>query len=96
MKPDRKAARPVKPILFVLVMLLMGGIYLNLAWNRYQNIASSEAIMLARSLESMTHYDHIEELTGSPEDLNNPEYQILKEDFRQVLDTNQNFRFPTC
>lgn len=32
MKPDRKTARPVKPILFVLVMLLMGGIYLNLAW----------------------------------------------------------------
>lgn len=93
MKPGKKTARPVKPILFVLVMLLMGGIYLNLAWNRYQEIASSEAIMLVRSLESMTHYDHIEELTGSPEDLNNPEYQILKEDFRQVLDTNQNFRF---
>ena len=96
MKPDRKTARPTKPILFVLVMLLMGGIYLNLAWNRYQEIASSEAIMLVQSLESMTHYNHIEELTGSPEDLNNPEYQILKEDFRQVLDTNQNFRFPTC
>lgn len=33
MKLDKKTTRPIKPILFVLVMFLLGGTYLNFAWN---------------------------------------------------------------
>lgn len=56
-------------------------------------MATSEAILLARSLESVIPETHVKGLTGSPADLENLDYQYLKEDFQKLLKTNDTFRF---
>ncbi|MEA4871563.1 MAG: hypothetical protein VB076_01970, partial [Synergistaceae bacterium] len=64
-------------ILTVLVVLIIA-FYLRFSWDRYNEIASSEAIMLAESAESILHPQHIAELSGKEEDITKPEYIMTK------------------
>lgn len=54
-------------IIFSIIIVSASGIYLNYSWNRYEEIASSEAILLAESLESLLHPEHVAKLSGSAE-----------------------------
>jgi hypothetical protein len=51
-----------KTRLYTLVLvgsiLLLSGTLFAFAWNRYQNIASKEAVMLAQSMEALLHPEH--------------------------------------
>ena len=48
-----------KVIATALIVAILGGLYLKFAWNRYQNMAESEALQLAQSVKSLLHVDHI-------------------------------------
>jgi len=80
-------------IICIMIFVSLSGLYLHFAWNRYKNTASSEAIMLAQSLESFMHPEHIAELSGGPEDLKNPEYIMLKSNLMKLVDTTNPIRF---
>ena len=80
-------------IIFIMAIISLSGLYLNFAWNRYRDTASSEAIMLAQSLESVMQLEHIAELSGGPEDLKNPEYIILKSNLMRLVETTNPIRF---
>ncbi len=68
----------LKVIIFILIIVSLSGLYLRFAWNRYQNIASSEAIVLAESAEALLPLEHIAQLSGGTEDLVKPEYVMTK------------------
>ncbi len=75
-------------IIFILIIVSISGLYLNFAWNRYEDLASSEAVMLAKSLESLLHPEHVAELSGSAEDLEKPEYFLTKLSLTRLAETN--------
>jgi hypothetical protein len=79
--------------LLALVFLSLSAFYLRFSWNRYRNIASSEAFMLAQSMESLLHPEHISELSGSAGDLDKPAYMLTKSSLMRLVDTTNPIRF---
>lgn len=53
----------------VFLIVILGFLYLYFAWGKYHDIAKSEALQLARSVESLLHVEHISTLTleGQPQ-----------------------------
>lgn len=80
-------------IIFIIIIVSLSVLYLHFTWNRYKNTASSEAIMLAQSLESFIHPEHIADLSGGPEDLKNPEYIRLKSNLMRLVEITNPIRF---
>ena len=72
-----KHARIFK-ITSIVIMFALSAFYLFFAWNRYQNEAESEAIMLVKSLETVVYPEDIAQLSASADDLAKPEYFQLK------------------
>lgn len=75
----------------VLVALCVG--YLFFAWGRYQKMAKTDAIMLAESVESLLHPEHIAALTGNPEDVTKPDYMMTKRSLSRLIQENDQIRF---
>jgi PAS domain S-box-containing protein len=80
-------------VIFTAVTLVLCGLYLHLSWNRYEDIVSSEAVMLAESLESLLHPEHIVELSGTDQDLDKPEYITIKHTLMRLLENENPVRF---
>jgi len=78
---------------FICLLLSAGGLYLRFAWNRYQDIASSESISLAHSIASLLHIEHVSALTGTEKDLQKPEYIMTKLSLQKLVKTNDMIRF---
>lgn len=79
--------------LILTIVLTSSSFYLHFSWSKYQNIASAEAVMLAESLESLLHPDHITELSGNEEDLQKQEYTMLKLSLMRLVKTTNPIRF---
>ena len=82
-----------KIIIFAVVIISLSSFYLVYAWDRYQDVAESEAIMLAQSLEAVFHPEHIAELTGSADDLEKYDYKLTKQSLIQLLETSNPIQF---
>ncbi|MEA4872675.1 MAG: hypothetical protein VB076_07685, partial [Synergistaceae bacterium] len=83
----------INSILLTLIVISIIALYLRFAWNRYNDIASSEAVMLAQSMESLLHPEHIAELSGTKEDLNKPAYVMTQLSLKRLVETNNPIRF---
>jgi PAS domain S-box-containing protein len=83
----------IQTIIFIVIIALLSAFYLHFAWIRYQSIASSEAIMLAQSLESLMHTKHIAALSGTEDDLKTPEYIMTKRSLSELVKTANPIRF---
>lgn len=83
----------INTIILTVIVLLIVSFHLRFAWNRYNDIASSEAIMLAQSMGSLLHPEHISELSGTGESLNNPAYIMTRLRLKSLVDTNNPIRF---
>ena len=73
--------------LLLFVYAVLSFLYLSYSFDRYERIASSEAIMLGQSLETMFHPEHLKELKGSLEDIGTPEYEMAKQNLRRLKET---------
>ena len=83
----------INSILLSVIVLLLVALHLRFAWYRYNDIASSEAIMLAQSMEALLHPEHISELSGTEKDLDNPAYIMTKLSLQKLVETNNPLRF---
>jgi PAS domain S-box-containing protein len=90
---DKKKRILVAAVLLTVVVFVFCGLYLNFAWNRYNDIAASEAIHLAISLESMLHPEEIEKLSGNTDDLDKPEYRAVKTNLENLIQNTEKIRF---
>lgn len=91
-------AKERKPLRAAAILIFAGTalcclLYLGFARHRYQNILASEAIMLAQSIETMLHPEHVQTLTGTEKDLLNPEYDIVKRSLARLVETSNPIRF---
>ncbi len=73
--------------LLLFVYAVLSFLYLSYSFDRYERNASSEAIMLGQSLETMFHPEHLKELKGSLEDIGTPEYEMAKQNLRRLKET---------
>lgn len=92
------AGRKIKKLricaaLIAVAFLLLGAFYLRFEWNRYRNIASSEAVMLAQSMEALLHPEHIAQLSGGAEDLDTPAYVLTKSSLMRLAEAMDSIRF---
>ena len=83
----------IQGIILTVLILSVIGLHLRFSWNRYNEIASSEAIMLAESAQSVMHTEHILELSGSEEDTAKPEYIMTKLSLSELVKTTNPIRF---
>jgi hypothetical protein len=90
---DKSKRTRFSALILILVTLLLSSLYLSFAWDRYQKIAASEAVVLAQSLESLLHFEHIEKLSGGVEDIQKPEYIITKRSLMQLVETTNPIHF---
>lgn len=74
-----------KFLVLALLFLSMSFFYLCYAWQRYDEIASSEAVMLAQSVESFLQPELVMELSGTEEDLSKPEYAVIQKSLKRVV-----------
>lgn len=81
----------IKKTIFIVGIAILCALYIRFAWARYEEKASDEAIMLAQSLETMFHTEHIKELKGNIEDLENPEYLMAKENLIRLANTANSY-----
>ena len=80
-------------IFLTMIVFIISGFYLLFEWNRYQNMASSEAIQLAQSLETLMPRMHISELSGRAEDMESPEFVIIRNNLARLVETTDSIRF---
>lgn len=83
----------VRIIIFTIIIVVLSGLYLVYAWNRYKDEASSQAIALANSIEAVMPLRHISKLSGSVEDLDNPEYEMIKHNLMQLVEATNPIYF---
>ena len=83
----------VPAIICTVMILFLSGLYLRYAWNGYQEEASAQAIALANSVEAVMPQRHISRLSGSVEDLDKPEYEMMKENLTLLVEVTNPIRF---
>ena len=80
-------------ILVTLIVFALSGLYLRFAWNRYNDEASTKAIMLAQSLETLLQHQQIAALSGGAEDLAKPEYNMTKLSLTRLVGSKNPIEF---
>ena len=80
-------------IILTMVFIFLNSAHLHYKWIKYQETASSEAIQLAKAMESLLPTEYIVELKGSDEDRNTPEYEEIKENLIRLVTITDSTRF---
>ena len=83
----------VQVLVGLIIYGLISSFYLNYSWNRYEENAKDDAIMLAQSVKSMFHAEHLAQLTGTESDLETQEYSMAKSNLAQLVYTTNPIRF---
>jgi PAS domain S-box-containing protein len=84
--------RSIKTVMTI-VLILLSGLFMYSAWDKYEKSASAEAITLAKSLESVLPVCNIMELTGNETDINTKSYTYLKHSLMRLVNTASRIRF---
>lgn len=79
--------------LLLFLYAVLSFLFLSYTFDRYERIASSEAIMLGQSLETMFHPEHLKSLKGSEEDLVSPDYIMAKQNLVRLKETTNPIYF---
>ncbi|MHC1787811.1 MAG: EAL domain-containing protein [Christensenellales bacterium] len=79
--------------LLVVVMMVLSSAYLRFAWDRYEGIAASRAITLAKSLGTLIPHELVAQISGSVEDLGNADYMKLRNNLMRLVASTDTIRF---
>ncbi len=92
---DATAKKRIRLTLIVMmtVLTVLSFLYLKYTWNRYQETAETDALVLAESVESLLHAEHVADLTGSAKDIDTPNYHLTKRSLQQLVQSNDQIRF---
>ncbi len=94
-KPESpKSRRNVGSLVMLIVFaLIIGGLHLRFAWNKYDEAAESEAILLVKSVESLLHKEHISQLSGTENDEEKSDYLLTKKSLSGLVQTVDRIHF---
>ncbi len=91
--PEGSKQRKLFVISVVAVLILLAGLYLSFAWNRYQSMFEAEAIKLAESLEALLPDQHISDLVAKDEDPNSVEYAIIRKKLIELVEKTKQIHY---
>ncbi len=77
----------------MIVLTILSFAYLEYVWNRYQKAAETEAVVLAESVESMLHVEHLFSLAGTEADIGTVNYEMTKRSLLQLVQSNDQIQF---
>ena len=77
-------------IYLIIIVLVLASLYLNFAWNRYQEMAKSEATQLGQSVGSLLHVEHIVELS---EQAAASEYHLVERSLTQLVEVTDSIYY---
>lgn len=80
-------------IIMLLVILILGGGFIRFTWIRIQNEQIESVMLIARSIESTLPKDDLGALDAKPDDINKPEYQVIKNTLKAIIRVNPKARF---
>lgn len=80
-------------MIITLIVILIISLYLRYEWEKYQDLASLEAIQLVESAESLLHPEHIRKLSGDTQDLLASEYISSKESLERFVEATKIIKF---
>ena len=84
---------PFLHMVFVVITIFLIVSYLYLTWIQYQKTASSEAVVLSQSLESILPSEHIARFSGNAKDLDKLDYVMFKKTLMQLTETSNSIVF---
>lgn len=70
----------------VFLIVILGFLYLCFAWGKYHDIAKSEALQLARSVESLLHVEHISTLTLEEQPQTISDYSLIERSLVRLVE----------
>lgn len=80
-------------LLAIITLLLIGALSLRISYNHYSHHADEHAILLAESVGAFLSADQISGLEASPNDVDKPEYQQIKNSLIQLKKLNEDIVF---
>ena len=80
-------------LMYIIVVLLISFAYLQFEWHRYQSNTATEAISLGKTAEALLHPEHIKELSGRANDIDNLDYQTTKSGLIRLVESTDVIRF---
>ena len=86
---DKKIRAVSIVIAAVLITVALAGLYLQFAWNRYHQLAESQALQLAQSAADLLPVNHIATLSQDLEDPETSEYKFVKESLVKLVENNK-------
>lgn len=94
MKPGNLLnSRSLLTYLPFLLVVLLGLLYIKHTWNQIKKDTTEETLQIARSIEAILPREGLDSLHLSPQDLNNPYYQNLKDLLAQTIRVNPKAQF---
>ena len=88
-----KRSSLISIIIFTIVFASLSGAYLTFEWNKYKNIAESEAIQLSQSVVAFLYPESLQKLSGTVKDLDNPAYIGSKLGLERFINQTNNIKF---
>lgn len=82
-----------RTVILMIVAVILCSLYLRSVWSKYSLEIAEDATLLARSVESMLPRDALAALAGGPEDLEKPEYRIIKQSLTRLAERERLIRF---
>ena len=80
-------------IIMLLVILILGGIFVRFTWIRIQNEQIENVMLIARSIESTLPKEALGALEAKPDDIDKPQYQVIKNTLKAIIRVNPKARF---
>lgn len=80
-------------VAMMVVLTILSFAYLEYVWNRYQKAAETEAVVLAESVQSLMHVEHIISLTGTEADIGSENYELTKRSLLQLVQSSDQIQF---
>jgi len=83
-----------RPEFIILLIIIIGGFsYIHYTWSNFKALRSTEAMQIARTAEASLPSYLISKLKAVPDDIDNPDYKIIKERLREVVKVNPRVSF---
>ena len=74
-------------VILFLAIAVLGGLYIRFTWIRIEKDQSENVLQIARNIEGLLPKEGLKALEEKPEDINNPQYQVIKSALKEIFVT---------
>ncbi|MCX6278579.1 MAG: PAS domain-containing protein [Bacteroidetes bacterium] len=83
----------IPEIILFLIIVIFGVLYVRYNWIRIENDISDQTLRIARSIEATLPKEDLKALEAKPDDIQKPQYQVIKNTLKAIIRVNSQARF---